>query len=134
MIDLAALAPIAAVLSLWWLFSNFRMVIDFLFRKSPGVKIAFGCQSRVGKDTAADYLIGKHGGVKVSFATPMYKIMHFTQQALGFKQKKDPKFLQNIGTWARNQNSEVWVEWLKTRIDSLEGENIFVSDVRYPTK
>jgi hypothetical protein len=92
------------------------------------LKIAFGCQSRVGKSTATSFLISKYGGVEKSFASSLYELMYYTQQKCGFEQKKDREFLQMIGTWARDKDPDTWVNIID--IENKE-ENIFVSDVRF---
>ena len=101
--------------------------------RSTPLRIAFGNKAGVGKDTAADYLISRRGGVKISHAAPLYDILHFAQKTAGFEQSKDRGFLQHIGGWGRAQNSQVWVECLTRKVESLAlaGENIYVTDVRH---
>jgi len=96
------------------------------------VKIAFGYKRRVGKDTSCDYLVQKYGGVKLSFAEPLYKILNFSQLICNFKETKDRKFLQFVGTeWARSINENVWVDLLIDKLKSRPEVNIFVSDLRF---
>lgn len=115
------------------------------------VKIAFGYKRRVGKDTSCDYLIRKYGGIKLSFAEPLYRILYFAQDICGFEHSKDRKFLQFVGTeWARTINSDIWAELLVKKVvelehvNSLPGNlpgkgkslwseepNMFVSDLRF---
>ncbi|CCV01876.1 putative deoxynucleotide monophosphate kinase [Invertebrate iridescent virus 22] len=96
------------------------------------VKIAFGYKRRVGKDTSCDYLIQKYGGIKLSFAEPLYKILNFAQEVCHFEKVKDRKFLQFIGTeWARSIQNDVWVNLLIKKIKSHTDQNIFISDVRF---
>ena len=95
--------------------------------------IAFGCEARVGKDTAVDYLMGKKGGIRKSFAAPLYNIQHYTYTRLGLKNKKDRELLQLVGDWARKQNKHIFIEILLREIDSETG-NVYVSDVRYPNE
>ena len=99
--------------------------------------LAFGCEARVGKDTAVNYLIGKKGGVKKSFAAPLYDIQHYTHTRLGLKIKKDREFLQLVGDWGRKQNEHIFINVLLQEIDSdsfSKTENVYVSDVRYPNE
>ena len=42
------------------------------------VLLAFGCEARVGKDTAVNYLVSQKGGFKTSFASPLYDIQEYT--------------------------------------------------------
>lgn len=99
------------------------------------MRIAFGYKMGCGKDTAVDYLIHKHGGNKISFSEPLYDMMYYCQTICGFKPKKDRKFLQWIGTeWAREQNKNVWIDVLLTKVENYSNrgyKNIFVSDVRF---
>lgn len=94
------------------------------------LKIAFGYKQRVGKDTACDYLVKQHGGVKLSFAEPIYAILNYAQETCRFEKGKDRRFLQYIGTeWARQIDSNVWINLL---IDKLNKNNhVFVSDLRF---
>jgi hypothetical protein len=97
------------------------------------VKIAFGFERRVGKDTSCDYLISKIGGVKLAFAEPLYKILNFAQDTCKFEHCKDRKFLQYIGTeWARNIDENIWLNLLLDKVNHINGKsNIFVSDLRF---
>ena len=94
------------------------------------LKIAFGFRAGVGKSTAVSYLIEKYGGVEASFAAPLYAIMNYAQGMCGFEKVKDRKFLQWVGTeWARQQNTNVWVDRLMDTYD--KGRSVYVSDVRF---
>jgi hypothetical protein len=95
------------------------------------LRIAFGCQSRVGKSTAAKFLILKNGGVEKSFASSLYEIMYYTQQKCNFEEKKDREFLQMVGSWVRGKDVDTWVNIMNTDIENNENENIFISDVRF---
>lgn len=102
---------------------------------TPPLRIAFGCQARVGKDTACDFLSEKYGGQVHRFSETLYNILYMTQEILGFDQKKDRKFLQYIGTdWAREQDPDVWVRCLFESIESIPDENVFISDLRFPNE
>jgi len=90
--------------------------------------LAFGCEARVGKDTAVDYLIGKKGGVKKSFAAPLYDIQHYTHTRLGLKIKKDREFLQLVGDWGRKQNEHIFINVLLREIDTDCVTNDSVTD------
>ena len=93
--------------------------------------IAFGCQSRVGKDSCCEYLQKKYGGFIISHAQPIYTYMHDTQHKFGFEHKKDPQFLQFMGQWVCKHDPNFWVEQLNKKIDDIpQDENIYVSDVR----
>ncbi len=101
-----------------------------------GLRLAFGCHARVGKSTAVNYLIDKHGGYEKSFAAPLYHLLHYYQHYCGFKQEKDRQFLQYIGTeWARSKNENVWVDLLLKHVQEYPPEtNVYISDVRFPNE
>jgi hypothetical protein len=105
------------------------------------MKIAFGCKQRSGKDTAADYLISKHSGMKLSFANPLYEILRHVQNKLGFSIEKDRKFMQFIGTeWARDKDPDVFINILLKELGFCEDAHncdlysFFVTDVRFPNE
>ena len=94
------------------------------------LRIAFGCQARVGKDTACEYLQKRYGGVIYHFSDPLYQIMHYSQDVCGFPRQKDVKFLQWIGTeWARAQKDTVWVDHTLNKVPV--DQNCFIGDVRF---
>ena len=95
------------------------------------VLLAFGCEARVGKDTAVDYLMSQKGGFKTSFASPLYDIQEYTYKRLSLKLQKDRKLLQVIGDWGRQKNPHLFIHTLLREIDSEPG-NVYISDVRYP--
>lgn len=103
------------------------------------LKVAFGYQARVGKDTAAEYLKNKHGGVTLSFAAALYDIMNYAQGVCNFQKEKDRQFLQYIGSeWARTKEPDVWVNIVVNKIKNLiqndPGVNIYITDVRFPNE
>lgn len=99
------------------------------------VRIAFGCEARVGKDTSAAYLANRLNTSReniLSFAEPLYDILYYAQDVCGFERVKDRKFLQYIGTdWARAKKSDVWVNLLVKRVGILHDRDIIVTDVRF---
>jgi hypothetical protein len=100
-------------------------------REAAPLRIGFGSQSRVGKDSAAEHLAARHGGVRLSFAKPIYDIMHDVQARLGLPREKDPEFLQAVGQWACRRNPYVWVDKLVGQLEDLPpSTNVFVTDVR----
>src|SRR6188768_1151480 len=96
---------------------------------NESLKLSFGYQSRVGKDTVCNYLKEKYGGTILHFSDPLYKIMYYAQDCCGFENVKDPSFLQYIGTWARNKDPQVWVNMLEEKL--LNTTNVYVADVRF---
>ena len=96
------------------------------------MRLAFGCESGVGKDTAVDHLISKYGGVKLSFASAIYDLLYQTQDALGLPREKDRAYLQFIGAWARSKKDSIWIDVVRKKIADYSTEtNIFVTDVRH---
>lgn len=96
------------------------------------LRISFGKESGVGKDSACDYLISRYGGIKVSYSKPLYDIMYYAQDRIGIPRVKDRKFLQIVGTeWGRANDPDVWVNVAKREIEQHPSENIFISDHRF---
>lgn len=94
------------------------------------MKIAFGYKAGSGKDLCAKYLTRKYGGCKIAFSDPLYDILNYAQNICRFKNEKDRKFLQFIGTdWARSIDNNVWINILLQNSNNLE--NVYCSDVRF---
>lgn len=95
------------------------------------LRVGFGSQSRVGKDSAAAHLARTHGGATLSFAKPIYDLMYHVQGRLSLPQHKDPEFLQAVGQWACRRNPTVWIDQLVDELDELPPTtNVYVTDVR----
>ncbi len=104
---------------------------------TSGLRIGFGYEARVGKDTAADFLIAEYGGgIRLSFAAPLYEIQAFIQERCGLPKEKDRRLLQILGTeWGRERDPEIWVNLLLRDLDKLPKEtNVFITDVRFPNE
>src|SRR5437016_8811232 len=98
------------------------------------VRIAFGCESRVGKDTACEYLQNKYGGKIIRLAKPLYKILFYLQSLCGLENHKDRVFLQILGTeWGRNEiKDSIWIDHFKDKCDQYgPEENIYCPDLRF---
>lgn len=93
------------------------------------IRIAFGFQARVGKDTAADFLAFKYGGTKLAFADPLKEIRDFAQETVGCPTTEDHTLLQYLGGWAKGHNPDILVNALARSIP--QGQNAYVSDVRF---
>jgi hypothetical protein len=97
------------------------------------LRIAFGHQARVGKDTACLLLKQKYGGNIYNFSNSLYTILNFAQETCGFPVEKDPTFLQWVGTeWARKKDPNVWVNLTMKKIDW--NQNSYISDLRFPNE
>lgn len=97
------------------------------------MRIAIGYQSRVGKDTFADYICSHRECIVMSFAARLYKICETIQTQLGFPVKKDTGLLQAQGELLRQYYSPcVWVDPVIRDIQSSSVEkNIIITDVRH---
>lgn len=98
------------------------------------LRLAFGCQARVGKSTAVSYLVENYGGVERSFAGNVYRILHYAQDVCQFERGKDREFLQFVGTWARNKDVNTWIKSALRDIDLESDNNVYFSDVRFPNE
>jgi len=105
--------------------------------------------ARVGKDTTADYLIGKLGArrfMKMSFAEPIKAMlavglnMTVEQVSGDLKDKIDPVYgvsprhmLQTLGTdWGRQMiHADIWVKAMARRV---KGRDIIIPDVRFESE
>lgn len=96
------------------------------------IRIAFGCQSRVGKDTAARYVVEQFGCKLFSFASPVYDICDCIQSTLNIPNVKHRELLKFIGEGLKDvyRNRALWAEHLEDRIKSER--DIVVSDLRFP--
>lgn len=95
------------------------------------IKIAFAGQMGVGKSTAVNYLLNKFDSQEVSFAHPLYELQNHIQTFCGIPNKKDRKLLQFIGTWGRSYNQNIWVEILLKKVENIDKNIIFLSDLRF---
>jgi hypothetical protein len=99
-------------------------------------KIAFGCEARVGKDTACNFLANALPGTTRSlrFSEPLYDILYHAQDTLGIPRQKDRRFLQWIGTeWGRSIDPDIWCKTLLAKVDD-PSINYLVSDLRFPNE
>jgi len=98
---------------------------------TKSLRICFHGKMGSGKDTASDYLIRKYGGVKLTFAEPLYDLLYHCQKKCGFTIEKDRKFLQFIGTeWARTKDENIWIKLAIEKLKKLNC-NVFNNDCRF---
>jgi hypothetical protein len=96
------------------------------------MKIAFGHKSRVGKDTAVNYLINKFGGIVIRFAEPLHNINRYIFDELDMEQHKDPVLLQNLGMLFRElYGDDIFVNIAEKKIVKHLDYNIFIPDLRF---
>ena len=97
------------------------------------LKISVGYKAGCGKDTFCNYLKQKFNNYntkKIAFADPIYDIMFYAQDVCGFKNNKDRKFLQFIGTeWARSKQDDIWIDIALSKSNNLDVA--LISDVRF---
>lgn len=98
------------------------------------MNVAFTGKFGIGKTTAANFLVEKHGFVKMSLADPMRQIV---RDIFGIESKKDPRYrqlMQRLGTdWFRAEDPDVWIRYLLKRVQD-EYRPIVVDDVRFPNE
>lgn len=107
--------------------------------RAVGLRIALGCESRVGKDTFADRVQEIHGGVKIAFAERLYAICNNIQATFGFPVQKDPTLLQRQGTELRAYyGDDVFAsrvaEQIVSLVESNPDINVLVTDLRSPVE
>lgn len=81
-----------------------------------------------GKDTAARWLQEEYHYTPVAFADPIRGMVH----QLFPDRPRQRELYQSFGDWARQQNSEVFVEWVRRR--TTQGGPWVVTDVRFPNE
>ncbi len=88
------------------------------------LKLAFSGELRVGKDTAADYVktrkypkLGHVHSESIAFAAPLYAILWYACDLLGFERTKNRNFLQSVGDWARSVDIDIFVKKLLQDVD-----------------
>lgn len=94
------------------------------------LRIAFGGRMQVGKTTAADHLVVRHGFVKYALADPIKRI---AEDAFGWDGAKDApgrRLLQEIGTVGRHYDPELWLERFAARLKEDAPERPVVDDLR----
>lgn len=103
--------------------------------KTTNIRLAFGSKARVGKDTAAAYVLKKFGGKSFRFAKPVYEIASLIQNYMHKPTEKDPGLLQIIGSELRKHYGDnVWVDRLIDDLSDDASSNAVVPDMRYPNE
>lgn len=109
--------------------------------------IALSGKRGAGKTVLANYLVKKHGYVKVSFAEELRRIsrmlMPFTESDLDNPAKKEAKFLDydwsprefmiHLGEFMRFHDSDYWVNVAFTRLSNEKAKYVF-DDLRFPNE
>ena len=93
------------------------------------LRVAIGGRMQVGKTTAADRLVERHGFVKYALAAPIKEI---ARSAFGWDGRKDARgrrLLQEIGTVGRNYRGDIWLDRFAARL-AAEAPRAVVDDLR----
>lgn len=96
------------------------------------MRLAFGCERGVGKDTAVDYLMTRYGGKKLRFASHLYVMMYSLQDYCGFPRQKERTMLIWLGQWSNQHEPEIWTRHLEQEIIASSDSHLFVCDLRWP--
>lgn len=101
-------------------------------RTPSPLRIAFGGRMQVGKTTAADHLVHRHGFVKFALADPIKEIARRYMGWDGAKDTRGRRLLQQIGTVGREYDPGVWLDHLARRLDAAGPVGAVVDDLRLP--
>ena len=94
------------------------------------LRVAIGGRMQVGKTTAADHLVERHGFVKYALAAPIKEI---AEGAFGWDGQKDARgrrLLQEIGTVGRNYRGDIWLDRFAARLAAEAPPRAVVDDLR----
>lgn len=102
------------------------------------IKIAVAGEIRSGKDTVCEYIQEKVPGMqKLYFAGGIQKVIELCFPE-AFAEGKPRKLYQEIGTFMRSIDQDVWVNYVKKELDFyqdlIEIENFIVTDLRQPNE
>jgi dephospho-CoA kinase len=94
------------------------------------LRVAIGGRMQVGKTTAADRLVERHGFVKYALAAPIKEI---AKSAFGWDGRKDARgrrLLQEVGTVGRNYSGDIWLDRFAERLAAERPPRAVVDDLR----
>jgi hypothetical protein len=94
------------------------------------LRIAIGGRMQVGKTTAADRLVARHGFAKYALAAPIKEI---ARSGFGWDGRKDAlgrRLLQEIGTVGRHYDSEIWLDRFAATLAADDPPRAVVDDLR----
>ncbi|MGH7566618.1 MAG: hypothetical protein ACREK2_07290 [Gemmatimonadota bacterium] len=94
------------------------------------MRIAIGGRMQVGKTTAADRLVDRHGFVQYALATPIKEI---ARSDFGWDDRKDARgrrLLQEIGTVGRHYDRDLWLNRFAARLAADGPSRAVVDDLR----
>lgn len=94
------------------------------------LRVAIGGRMQVGKTTAADRLVERHGFVKFALAAPIKDI---AREDFGWDGRKDARgrrLLQEVGTVGRNYRADMWLDRFAARLAAEAPARAVVDDLR----
>lgn len=84
-------------------------------------------KQRAGKDTVADYLVERYGFKKMSLADKVKEVA----RDLFFMEGKDRDLLIKVGMKMREIDPNVWVKYLIRQMQTHDGRDFVIPDVRF---
>jgi hypothetical protein len=97
---------------------------------ATALRIAIGGRMQVGKTTAADRLVERHGFDKFALAEPIKEI---ARREFGWDGRKDARgrrLLQEIGSVGRHYAHDIWLERFAARLTAEDPSRAVVDDLR----
>lgn len=103
---------------------------------SAPLRFLIGHKCQRGKDTSADYIISKYGGVKFKFASPLYQICSYMQRVMDHPVTKEPPLMQATADVLRGLwGDDCFARHQRRCLDELcainPSCNIIISDFRH---
>lgn len=97
------------------------------------LKIAFVGKMRSGKDSSAEYLSKRHKVKILKFADPLYEMCGMVQKYMGVPVEKDRKLLLDLGDWARDKDTDCFVNKFKQAASNVSNDVdiLALTDARY---
>lgn len=94
------------------------------------LRVALGGRMQVGKTTAADHLVERHGFVKYALADPIKEIARIGFGWDGVKDDRGRRLLQEVGDVGRTYDPDLWLDRFAARLEADRPERAVVDDVR----
>ena len=94
------------------------------------LRIAIGGRMQVGKTTAADHLVDRHGFVKYALAAPIKEIARTGFGWDGRKDARGRRLLQEVGTVGRNYAPDLWLDRFAARLAAEAPARAVIDDLR----
>ncbi|HJR54697.1 MAG TPA: hypothetical protein VJ982_13410 [Gemmatimonadota bacterium] len=94
------------------------------------IRVAIGGRMQVGKTTAADRLVERHGFVKYALAAPIKEIARAEFGWDGRKDARGRRLLQEVGTVGRNYRGDIWLDRFAARLAAEGPSRAVVDDLR----